>query len=215
MIEAVESPASGRVPQRQRSGLRPKLWIALLVCCVLAGWVKAAQNRRSRLDFMAARVARKQKAAELYPLGEETAQRMADIRSNGLDGEKVISRRRLEQEINRGRPFSVEWDIRRGRDLTTWVDPRSGRVFMLFFRDQEWTGYTTHWGSDANLPPVPRPRAVYADNREQVRKLVVGYGPLVCRFFRQEINKTIPTVRCGKSTPVNNGVKPWRAAERE
>lgn len=178
MIEAVESPANGRIPQQQRSGLRSKLWIAFLICCVLAGWLKAAQNRTARQQYKAAQIAQQQKAAERYPLGLKAAERIVEIHRNGLDGKKPVSRQRLEQELNQGRPFSLEWDENRRRHQTTWVDPHSGRVFRLRFRDGEWTGYNTHWGSDANLPPVPRPRAVYADNREQVRKLVVGYGPL-------------------------------------
>lgn len=177
MTETPGSPAAGQPPRQRRFGIRSALWIAFWICCLLAGWLKASQNRKAHQRYRADRVARQQRAADLYPLGEKAQQRVANLFRNGLDGVKPVSRRRLEQELNQGRPFSLQWDEKRGRHQTTWVDPKSGRVFRLSFRDGQWTGYNTHWGSDANLPPVPPPRAIYGDDREQVRKLVVGYGP--------------------------------------
>ncbi len=179
MTETPESPAAGRTPPQRRAGIRSTFWIVFLILCVLAGWLKASQNRTARQQYQAAQIARGQQAAQRYPLGLKAADRISDIHRNGLDGKKPVSRRRLEQELNQGRPFSLQWDQKQGRHQTTWVDPESGRSFRLSFRDGQWTGYNTHWGSDANLPPVPPPRAIYADGREQVRKLIVGYGPFL------------------------------------
>jgi len=175
MTETPGAPAARRTPPQRRFRIRSTSWIVFLICCVLAGWLKASQNRTARQQYQAAQIARGQQAAERYPLGQKAAARIRDIHRNGLDGKKPVSRQRLEQEINQGRPFSLQWDQKRGRHLTTWVDPQSGRSFRLSFHDGQWTGYNTHWG---NLPPVPPPRAIYADGREQVRKLIVGYGPL-------------------------------------
>lgn len=178
MTETPGSPAARRTPPQRRFRIRSALWIVFLTLCVLAGWLKASQNRTARQQYKAAQIARGQQAAKLLPLGEKAEERMHNMLRKGLDGKKPVSRQRLEQEINQGRPFSLQWDQKRGRHLTTWVDPQSGRSFRLSFRDGQWTGYNTGWGADAGLPPVPPPRAIYADGREQVRKLVVGYGPL-------------------------------------
>ena len=178
MTETRGSPAAHRTPPQRRFRIRSAFWIAFWTCCLLAGWLKASQNRTARQQYKAAQIARRQRAAKLLPLGEKAELRLRNMLRNGLDGKKPISRRRLEQEINQGRPFSPQWDQKRGRHLTTWVDPQSGRSFRLSFHDGQWTGYNTSWGADANLAPVPPPRAIYADGREQVRNLIVAYGPL-------------------------------------
>ena len=179
MTETPGSPAAHRTPPQRRFRIRSAFWIAFCICCLLAGWLKASQNRTARQQYKAAQIARGQRATKLLPLGEKVERRLHNMLRKGLDGKKPISRQRLEQELNQGRPFSPQWDQKRGRHMTTWVDPQSGRSFRLSFHDGEWTGYNTHWGADADLPPVPPPRAVYADGREQVRKLIVAYGPLL------------------------------------
>lgn len=160
-------------PPRRAIPWRTVFWIGFLICAITAGWLKASQNRQARQEHEQALAERARRAEERYPLGVEAEQRI-----HKLFHDKSPSRRELEVELNAGEPFDSSPDAY-GQQTTIWTDPASGRRFDFRFRNDRWVGMGSSWGSDANLPyPVLSP-AIYSDNREMIRKMIVGFAPFV------------------------------------
>jgi len=157
-------------PQRKSIPWRTVFWVVFLVCAIMAGWLKANQNRQARLDFERAQAERARLAEERYPLGVEAAERVSNLRiSEGR------SRRDLEIELNDGKPFDLS-PPGESRQSTVWTDPASGRRFEFWFRDDEWTRMSSSWGGDANLPQPVLSQEIYSDGREMIRKMIVGFA---------------------------------------
>jgi len=145
-------------------------WIALLSLSILAGWSKAVQNREARRSYEAAQAESQMERGRRYPIVNATNDRIRGLFKNG-----PRSRQALKEKLNGGKPFVAT--KAEERDVVTWVDPGSGREFRLDFRGDHWTGWSSHWGSDANVPEPRRPTDIHKDSREQIRRHVSGFGP--------------------------------------
>jgi len=145
-------------------------WIVLLTLSILAGWSKAVQNRDARRSYKAALAKCETERSRRYPIGKATNERIRGLFKNGPP-----SRQALEKMLNGGKPF-VAARVEE-RDVVTWVDPASGREFRLEFRGDQWTGWGSHWGSDANVSEPRPPTDIHKDAREQIRRHVSGFAP--------------------------------------
>jgi hypothetical protein len=180
MTQRTDPPESQR---RKPIPVRRLVWTVFLACCGVFGWMKAAQNRKARQDYEAAAQAHERVAATIERLDKATFQRIRDLwdrkKKLGRQRRMELSRQVLEEDLNQGEPFSLRPDegSRDGRQVATWVDPAGGQEFKLRFRDDEWVGFTSGRSGRSKLQPPKRPRAVYGDTCEQIRKLATGYGP--------------------------------------
>ena len=169
-MDIASNDTSRRTDGRRRPSWRSVFWIVLLTSSIVAGWGKAVQNREARRSYEAAQAKCELERSRRYPIGEATNDRIRGLFKNGPS-----SRQALEERLNGGQPFlATETEE---QDVVAWVDPASGREFRLEFRGDQWTGWGSHWGSDANVPEPRPPTDIRKDAREQIRRHVSGFGP--------------------------------------
>ncbi len=175
-MDIASNEPSRRTGTRKRPAWRSVAWVVLLTLSILAAWAKAVQNKEARQAYEVAQAKCKMERNRRYPIGKATNDWIRGLFRNGPP-----SRQSLEEQLNGGKPFVATADNE--RDVVTWVDPASGREFRLEFRGDQWTGWSSHWGSDANVPEPRPPTDIRNDAREQIRRHVSGFGPLFWGLF--------------------------------
>lgn len=168
-MDVASNETRRRTDRRRRPSWRSVVWIVLLTMSMLAGWAKAVQNREARQSYKAALARCETERSRRYPIGKATNERIRGLFKNGPP-----SRQALEKELNGGKPFVAA--KAEEPDVVTWVDSASGREFRLEFRGDQWTGWGSHWGSDANVPEPRPPTDIRNDVREQIRRHVSGFA---------------------------------------
>ncbi len=169
-MDIASNEPSRRNDRRRRRSWRSVAWIVLLTSSILAGWAKAVQNRETRRSYEAAQAKCEVERSRRYPIGQATNDRIRGLFKSGPQSREV-----LEEKLTGGKPFVAT--KAEEQDVVAWVDPASGREFRLEFRGDQWTGWGSHWGSDANVPEPRPPTDIHKDAREQIRRHVSGFGP--------------------------------------
>jgi hypothetical protein len=156
-------------PRISYSKLAIVLWSIYLAAIFGFGWYKSAENSR---DELATRTwqARFQ---QLQKDGNLEYQRLI-AHFDVLHG-TPNSQRKLEEELNGGRPFAAGGVS--SEPTFEWSDPTYGSHFKFEFRDGVLVGNSGGWGTDSLLRVCPQPPYNSRQNiAEQIRRPLVRTG---------------------------------------
>lgn len=149
------------------SAARTRWIVWLLVLSVILGFSlwKADENHRDREQQQAYSQQIKQHEAE----GAQEYSRLKQLRNDLRDDPNA--RRRLEQELNNGRPFDYEQEGR--RDIARWYHPEYGIRLEFRFEEDRLVGTSMRFSTSLIQASLPQPlRFSRTSSAEAIRRRV-------------------------------------------